>query len=113
MISEYKMCIWILGGRVPVTGMLAGVNLSKSGMNLSKPGMNLSKLVKKHNNHVIILPKGARRVPLSLESKINEYLNLFGQNPLRKQKLAWDEALSQLFPKMSLNKALSTWFKKK
>ena len=30
-------------GRVPVTGMLAGMNLSKPGMNLSKPGMNLSK----------------------------------------------------------------------
>ena len=31
------------GGGVPVTGMLAGMNLSKPGMNLSKPGMNLSK----------------------------------------------------------------------
>ena len=41
-------------GRVPVTGMLAGMNLSKPGMNLSKPGMNLSKPGKKHNNHVII-----------------------------------------------------------
>ena len=36
------------GGRVPVTGMLAGMNLSKPGMNLSKPGI-------KHNNHVIIV----------------------------------------------------------
>ena len=35
------------GGGVPVTGMLAGINLSKPGMNLSKPG-------KKHRNHVII-----------------------------------------------------------
>ena len=48
------MCIWIVGGRVPVTGMLAGMNLSKPGMNLSKPGLNLSKPGKKHNNHVII-----------------------------------------------------------
>ena len=32
------MCIWIVGGRVPVAGMLAGMNLSKPGMNLSKPG---------------------------------------------------------------------------
>ena len=35
------------GGRVPVTGMLAGMNLSKPGINLSKPGMNLSKPGKK------------------------------------------------------------------
>ena len=41
-------------GRIPVTGMLAGMNLSKPGMNLSKPGMNLSKPGKKHHNHVII-----------------------------------------------------------
>ena len=34
-------------GRVPVTGMLAGMHLSKPGMNLSKPGMNLSKPGKK------------------------------------------------------------------
>ena len=40
-------------GRVPVTGMVAGMNLSKPGMNLSKPGMNLSKPGKKHHNHVI------------------------------------------------------------
>ena len=44
----------IVGGRVPVTGMLAGMNLSKPGINLSKPGMNLSKPGKKHCNHVII-----------------------------------------------------------
>ena len=44
----------IVGGRVPVTGMLAGMNLSKPGINLSKPGMNLSKPGKKHRNHVII-----------------------------------------------------------
>ena len=44
-------------GRVPVTGMLAGMNLSKPGINLSKPGMNLSKPGKKHRNHVIILNK--------------------------------------------------------
>ena len=43
------------GGRVPVTGMLAGMNLSKPGINLSKPGMNLSKPGKKHRNHVINL----------------------------------------------------------
>ena len=29
--------------RVLITGMLAGMNLSKPVMNLSKPGMNLSK----------------------------------------------------------------------
>ena len=34
-------------GVFPVTGMLAGINLSKSDMNLSKPGMNLSKPAKK------------------------------------------------------------------
>ena len=51
----WLMCIWIVGGRVPVTVMLAGMNLSKPGMNLSKPGMNLSKPGKKHHNHVIIL----------------------------------------------------------
>ena len=45
----------IVGGRVPVTGMLAGMNLSKPGINLSKPGMNLSKPGKKHCNHVIIV----------------------------------------------------------
>ena len=44
----------IVRGRVPVTGMLAGMNLSKPGINLSKPGMNLSKPGKKHRNHVII-----------------------------------------------------------
>ena len=44
-------------GRVPVTGMQAGMNLSKPGMNLSKPGMNLSKPGKKHSNHVIICSK--------------------------------------------------------
>ena len=44
----------IVGGRVPVTGMLAGMNLSKPGINLSKPGMTLSKPGKKHRNHVII-----------------------------------------------------------
>ena len=43
------------GGGGPVTGMLAGMNLSKPGINLSKPGMNLSKPGKKHRNHVIIL----------------------------------------------------------
>ena len=48
------MCIWVVGGRVPVTGMLAGMNLSKPGMNLSKPGMNLSKPGKKHHNLVIM-----------------------------------------------------------
>ena len=42
------------GGEVPVTGMLAGMNLSKPGITLSKPGMNLSKPGKKHRNHVII-----------------------------------------------------------
>ena len=44
----------IVGGRVPVTGILAGMNLSKPGINLSKPGMNLSKPGKKHRNHVIM-----------------------------------------------------------
>ena len=45
------------GGGVPVTGMLAEMNLSKPGINLSKPGMNLSKPGKKHRNHVIIVHK--------------------------------------------------------
>ena len=45
----------IVGGRVPVTGMLAGMNLSKPGINLSKPGMNLSKPGKKHRNHGMIV----------------------------------------------------------
>ena len=48
------MFLIVGGGRVPVTGMLAGMNLSKPGINLSKPGMNLSKPGKKHRNHVII-----------------------------------------------------------
>ena len=39
---------------VPVTGMLAGMDLSNPGINLSKPGMNLSKPGKKHRNHVIM-----------------------------------------------------------
>ena len=43
------------GGGGPVTGMLAGMNLSKPGINLSKPGKNLSKPGKKHRNHVIIV----------------------------------------------------------
>ena len=50
MISRYKtMHILLINvhlycrGRIPVTGMLAGMNLSKPGMNQSKPGMNLSK----------------------------------------------------------------------
>ena len=62
IISKYKTIHILLtnvhldcrGGGVPVTGMLAGMNLSKPGMNLSKPGMNLSKPGKKHNHHVII-----------------------------------------------------------
>ena len=41
------MLLIVGGGRVPVTGMLAGMNLSKPGINLSKPGMNLSKPGKK------------------------------------------------------------------
>ena len=53
-IFYWLMSSWIVVGRVPVTGMLAGMNLSKPGMNLSKPGMNLSNPGKKHNNHVII-----------------------------------------------------------
>ena len=50
VISKYKTMHILLTnvqldcrGRVPVTGMLAGMNLSKPGMNLSKPGMHLSK----------------------------------------------------------------------
>ena len=61
MISKYKTMHILLTnvhldcrGRVPVKGMLAGMNLSKPGMYLSKPGMNISKPVEKHNNHVII-----------------------------------------------------------
>ena len=55
----------IVGGWVPVTGMLAGMNLSKPGINLSKPGMNLSKPGKKHRNHVIMndyIPHGTSGV---------------------------------------------------
>ena len=62
MISKYKTMRILLAnvhldcrGRVRVTGMLAGMNLSKLGMNLSKPGMNLLKPGENHNNHVIIL----------------------------------------------------------
>ena len=62
MISKYKTMHILLAnvhldcrGRVPVTGMLAGMNLSKPGMNLSKPGMNLLKPGEKHKNHVIII----------------------------------------------------------
>ena len=44
------MCIWIVGQSVPVTGMLAGMNLSKTGMNLSKSGT----AEEEHNNYVII-----------------------------------------------------------
>ena len=63
MLSKYKTTHILLtnmyldcrggGGGGPVTGMLAGMNLSKPGMNLSKPGMNLLKPGKKHNYHVI------------------------------------------------------------
>ena len=49
MISKYRTIHILLTNvhfdcmdRVSVTGMLAGMNLSKRGMNLSKPGMNLS-----------------------------------------------------------------------
>ena len=61
MILDLKNTFFLLdmflivgGGGVPVTGMLAGMNLSKPGINLSKPWMNLSKPGKKHRNHVII-----------------------------------------------------------
>ena len=62
MLSKYKTLHILLtnvhldrrggAGGGPVTGMLAGIYLSKSGMNLSKPGMNLSKSGK---NKTIIL----------------------------------------------------------
>ena len=48
------MYTWIVGGRGPVTEMLAGKNLSKPGMNLLKPKMNLSEPGKKDNYHVIM-----------------------------------------------------------
>ena len=61
MISKYQTMHILLTnvhldyrGRVLVTGMLTGMNLSKPGMNLSKPGINLSKPGEKDNNHVII-----------------------------------------------------------
>ena len=60
IISKYKRMHILLTSAhlacrgVPVTGMLAGMNLSKPGMNLLKPGINLSKPGKKHNNHVMI-----------------------------------------------------------
>ena len=56
------MCIWIVGGWVPVTGMLAGMNLSKPGMNLSKPG-------KKHHNHVIIMITPTQQIVWSMVSR--------------------------------------------
>ena len=78
MISKYKTIHILLPnvhldcrGRVPVTGMLAGMNLSKPGMNLSKPGRNLSKPGKKHNNHVIIVvetPCFNKNLPASTEN---------------------------------------------
>ena len=50
VISKYKTMHILLTNvhldcreRVPVTKMLAGMNLSQPGMNLSKPGINLSK----------------------------------------------------------------------
>ena len=57
IISKYKKIHILLtyvhlDWRV-VTGLLAGMNLSKPGKNLSKPGMHLLKLGKEHNNHVI------------------------------------------------------------
>ena len=57
----------IVGGRVPVTGMLAGMNLSKPGINLSKPGINLSKPGKKHRNHVIMFYNPPPRMFPSLD----------------------------------------------
>ena len=39
---------------IVVTGMLAGMNLSKAGMNLSKTGKNPSKPGERHSNHVIM-----------------------------------------------------------
>ena len=43
-IDECSFGLLGVGGvGVPVTGMLAGMNLSKPGMNLLKPEMNLSK----------------------------------------------------------------------
>ena len=55
--SLFLLDMFLIVGGVPVTGMLAGMNLSKPGINLSKPGMNLSKPGKKHRNHVIIKVK--------------------------------------------------------
>ena len=62
MISKYKTMHILLTnvhldcrGNVPVTEMLAGINLSKPGMNLSKLGLNLSKPAEKHNNRVLML----------------------------------------------------------
>ena len=75
MISEYKTMHIILTvhldcrGRVPVTGMLAGMNMSKPGMNLSKPGMNLSKPGEKHNNHVMIYNKKEEYITKTLTNK--------------------------------------------
>ena len=50
----FLLDMFLIVGGVPVTGMLAGMNLSKPGINLSRPVMNLSKPGKKHRNHVII-----------------------------------------------------------
>ena len=49
------MCIWVLGGEeVPVSGMPAGMNLSKPGMNLSNRDESIEAR-EKHNNHVIMI----------------------------------------------------------
>ena len=38
------MCALLVGVRITVTGMVAGINLSKAGMNLSHPCRNQGKL---------------------------------------------------------------------
>ena len=57
------MCIWILGGRVPVTGMLAGMNLLKPGDESVETKDESLEAGEKHNNHLIIQYK-VYKIPL-------------------------------------------------
>ena len=81
----------IVGGRVPATGMLAGMNLSKPGINLSKPGMSLSKPGKKHRNHVIITHTMTHVYSLWVSPWLLQIMScrLFGLKSLYKSTKAW------------------------
>ena len=68
------------GRRVPVTGMLAGMNLSILGMNLSKPG-------KKHNNYVIIYFKIGPAKILNSNDKLHIWLRHRAQHTQQYHKI--------------------------